>query len=68
MRPKLNLNDKGQMSKSNEYTGNFKSNLTYIFLSVRAKLKKPLCLQTLYSYYVEAEIICIFMNATREIN
>ena len=39
MRPKLNLKDKGQMSKP-EYTDNFKSNLTCIFLSVRAKLKK----------------------------
>ena len=39
-RPKLNLKDKGQMSKPNEYTDNFKSNLTCIFLSVRAKLKK----------------------------
>ena len=37
---KLNLKDKGQMSKPNEYTDNFKSNLTCIFLSVRAKLKK----------------------------
>ena len=28
------------MSKPNEYTDNFKSNFTCIFLSVRAKLKK----------------------------
>ena len=47
MRPKLNLEHKGQISKPNEYTVNFKSNLTYIFLSVRAKLKKPLCPRTL---------------------
>ena len=39
-RPKLNLKDKSQMSAPNEYTDNFKSNLTCIFLSVRAKLKK----------------------------
>ena len=43
MRPKLNLKDKSQMSTPNEYTDNFKSNLIYIFPSVRAKLKKPLC-------------------------
>ena len=47
MRPKLNLKDKGQISKPNEYTDNFKSNLTCIFLSVRAKLKKTLCPRTL---------------------
>ena len=40
MRSKLNLKDIGQISKPNEYTDNFKSNLIYIFLSVRAKLKK----------------------------
>ena len=40
MRSKLNLKDKGQLLKPNEYTDNFKSNLTCIFLSVRAKLKK----------------------------
>ena len=40
MRPKLNLKCKGQMSKPNEYTDNFKSKLTCIFLSVRIKLKK----------------------------
>ena len=43
MRPKLNLKDKSQMSTLNEYTDNLKSNLTCIFLSVRTKLKKPLC-------------------------
>ena len=47
MRPKLNLKDKGQMSKPNEYTDYFKSNLTCIFLSVRAKFKKSLCPRTL---------------------
>ena len=47
MRPKLNLKDKDQMSTPNEYTDNFKSNLTCIFPSVRAKLKKPLCPRTL---------------------
>ena len=46
MRPKLNLKDKSQMSTPNEYTDNFKSNLICIFLSVRAKLKKPLCPRT----------------------
>ena len=40
MRPKLNLKDESQMPTPNEYTDNFKSNLTCIFLSVRAKLKK----------------------------
>ena len=40
MRPKLNLNDKGQISKPNEYTNNFTSYLTCIFLSVRNKLKR----------------------------
>ena len=49
MRPKLNLEDKDQMSTPNEYTDNFKSNLTCIFPSVRAKLKKPLCPRTLCS-------------------
>ena len=47
MKPKLNVKDKSQMSTPNEYTDNFKSNLIYIFLSVRAKLKKPLCPRTL---------------------
>ena len=46
-RPKLNLKDKSQMSTPDEYTDNFKSNLTCIFLSVRAKFKKPLCPRTL---------------------
>ena len=32
MRPKLNLKDKGQISKPNKYTDNFKYNLTCIFL------------------------------------
>ena len=45
MRPKLNLKDKGQMSKPNEYTDNFKLNLTCIFLSVRATLKKHFALE-----------------------
>ena len=40
MTPKLNLNDKNQMSMPNEYTYNFKLNSTCIFLSVRNKLKK----------------------------
>ena len=35
------------MSKPNEYTDNFKSNLICIFSSVRAKLKKTLCPRTL---------------------
>ena len=44
MRPKLNLKD-GQISKSNEHTDDFKSSLTFFFLtyfliSVTAKLKK----------------------------
>ena len=38
MRPKLNLKNKGQMSTPNEYTDHFKSNLTCIYLSVRATL------------------------------
>ena len=46
MRPKLNLKDKSQMSTPNEYPDNFKSNSTCIFLSVRTKLKKPLCPRT----------------------
>ena len=47
MRPKLNLKGRGQMSKPNKYTDNFKSKLTYIFLSVRIKLKnKTLCPRT----------------------
>ena len=50
MRPKLNLKDKGQMSTPNEYTDNFKLNLTCIFLSVRAKLKNPLCPRTPCTY------------------
>ena len=47
MRPKLNLKDKDKMSKSNEYIDNVKSNFTCIFLSVRTKLKNPLCPRTL---------------------
>ena len=60
MRPKLNLKDKDQMSTPNEYTDNFKSNLTCIFPSVRAKLKKPLCPRTLCKIYelkTEHEIV-----------
>ena len=38
MRPKLNLKDKGQMTKPNIYTDTFKSNLTCnFFLSVKFK-------------------------------
>ena len=51
MRPKLNLKDKDQMSTPNENTNNIKSNLTCIFPSVRAKLKKPLCPRTLCTYF-----------------
>ena len=40
MRPKLKLKDKGQISKPNKCTDNFKSNLSCIFLFVMAKLKK----------------------------
>ena len=40
MSTKLNSKDRDQMAKPNEYTDNLKSNLTCIFLSVRAKLKK----------------------------
>ena len=40
VRPKLNSNVKGQISKPNECTDNFKSNLSCIFLFVMAKLKK----------------------------
>ena len=47
MRPKLNLKDKSQMSTPNEYTDNFKSNLTCIFLSISAKVKKIFCPQTM---------------------
>ena len=43
----IKIKFKGQMSKPNEYTDNFRSNLTCIFLSVRAKLKKQLCPRTL---------------------
>ena len=60
MRHKLNLKDKDQMSTPNEYTDNFKSNLTCIFPSVRAKLKKPLCPRTLCKIYelkTEHEIV-----------
>ena len=46
IRPKLNSKDKHQISTPNEYTVNFKSNLTCIFPSVRAKLKKTLCPRT----------------------
>jgi hypothetical protein len=35
IRPKLNLNNKGQMSKPDEYTYAFKLNLNRIFLSVK---------------------------------
>ena len=58
MRPKLNLKDKGQMSKPNEYTDNFKSNFTCIFLSVRAKLKKPLCPRTLCKISKTWKLFC----------
>ena len=61
MRPKLNLKDKGQMSRPNEYTDNFKSNLTCIFLSVRAKLKKnTLPSDTLYIGYKNPLILTPF--------
>ena len=49
------------MSKPNEYTDNFKSNLTCIFLlSVRAKLKKTICPRTLCTYI----LISSFMEIT----
>ena len=51
MRPKLNLKDKSQISTPNEYTDNFKSNSTFIFLSVRTKLKKTLCPRTRCTLY-----------------
>jgi hypothetical protein len=47
MGPQLNLKDKSQTSKPNEYTANFKSNLICIFPSFRAKFKKALCPRTL---------------------
>ena len=50
MRQKLNLKDKCQISKPNEYTDNVKSNLTCIFLSVRAKLKITLYPRKLCTY------------------
>ena len=46
MSPKLNLEDRSQISTPNEYTYNFKPNLICIFPSVRAKFKKPLCPRT----------------------
>ena len=52
MRPELNLKAKSQMSKLNEYTDNFKSNLICIFPSVRAKFKKPLCPRILCIAYI----------------
>ena len=45
-RTKLNLKDKSQMSTPDEYPDNFKLNSTCIILSVRTKLKKPLCPRT----------------------
>ena len=38
IRPKLNLNNKGQMSKPDEYTYALKLNLNCIFLSVKLKV------------------------------
>ena len=46
MSPELDLKDKSQMSRTNEYTDNFQSNSICIFTSVRAKSKKPLCPRT----------------------
>ena len=46
MSPDLDLKDKSQMSRPNEYTDNFQSNSICIFTSVRAKSKKPLCPRT----------------------
>ena len=43
MTPKLNLKKKDQMSRPDEYTDIFKSNLTCMFLSLRAKLKNKFC-------------------------
>ena len=68
MRPTLNLKHKDQLSTPNEYTDNFKSNLSCIFLSLRAKLKKH-CPRTLCSSIVKnaASVIpwldndCIYM-------
>ena len=50
MSPELDLKDKSQMSRPNEYTDNFQSNSICIFTSVRAKSKKPLCPRTQCSY------------------
>jgi hypothetical protein len=52
MRPELNLKNIGQISKPNKHTDTFKSNLTFIFLSVKAKLKKnTLPLDALYIFF-----------------
>ena len=45
---KINLKDKGQIPRPNEYTDNFKSNLTCIFLSLSPRLKNTFCPRTLY--------------------
>ena len=64
MRPKLNLKDKGQISRPNEYTDNFKSNLTFMFLSVRTKLKKPLCPRTLCTNFLSHSVVQSYDGAT----
>ena len=50
MRPELDLKDKSQMSRPNEYTDNFQSISICIFTSVRAKSKKTLCPRTQCNY------------------
>ena len=63
MSTKLNLKDRDQMATPNAYTDNLKSNLTCIFLSVRAKFKKKkLCPRTLCSTYVRKN--CNFSDPT----
>ena len=64
LRPKLNLKNKGQISISNEYTDNIKLNLTCIFLSFRAKLKKPLCPRTLCTNFLSHSVVQSYDGAT----
>ena len=49
---KIDLKDKGQMSKHNEYTDTFKLNLACIFFSVRAKLKKTILPSDTVYYFI----------------
>ena len=50
------------MSTTQDFKTTFKYNLTFIFLSLRAQLKKPLCPWTPCSYFGLILICCLHLT------